>query len=108
MDDEISAEQKRLQTCSITGKLNVEFYNGGDGAPVATIYGAPDGLRSLAAILNVLADLEQQCIPLRNPPVGEGFHQHLTQGHGLAQGSLRLDLGRADPRSGSNDEKSDV
>ena len=65
---------------------------------MATIYGDPQGLRCLANILQDLADLDQQQIPARNLPVGEGFHLHLMKSRGLANGSLQLDLGRSDIR----------
>ena len=63
MDAEISPEQHRLQTCKIVGDLRVALYDGDDG-PVATVYGDPDGLRSLATILNDLAALDQESFHL--------------------------------------------
>lgn len=97
MNAEISPEQRRLQTCKIIGDLRVAFYEGDDG-PVATVYGDPDGLRSLAAILNDLASLDQQSVPVSNLPVGEGFHLHLIESNGLSDGSMDFDIGRSDPR----------
>lgn len=97
MDGELSLEQHRLQTCAIVGDLRISLYDGDDG-PVATLYGDPDGLRNLAAILNDLAALDQQRVPARNLPVGEGFHLHLFESRGLADDSIQLDLGRSDPR----------
>ena len=97
MDAEISPEQHRLQTCKIVGDLRVALYDGDDG-PVATVYGDPDGLRSLATILNDLAALDQECVPPRNLPVGEGFHLHLFESRGLSDGSMHIDIGRSDPR----------
>ena len=98
--EQITPEQHRLQTCSIAGDLRIAMYEGEDDdkRPIVTLYGDPDGLRSLAAILNDLASLDQQSVPNSNLPVGEGFHLHLIQSRGLADGSLKLDLGRSDPK----------
>jgi hypothetical protein len=93
----LSPEQRRLQSCSIAGDLRISTYEGDDGL-VVTLYGDPDGLRSLAAILKDLAALDQQHVPSKNLPVGEGFHLHLIESRGLASESLKLDLGRSDPR----------
>ena len=95
--DQLSPEQRRLQSCSIAGDIRIATYEGDDG-PVVTLYGDPEGLRSLAVILNDLASLDQQRVPDRNLPVGEGFHLHLFESRGLTNGSLKLDLGRTDPR----------
>ena len=97
MDAEISPEQHRLQTRKIVGDLRVAFYDGDDG-PVATVYGDPDGLRNFATILNDLAALDQERVPPRNLPVGEGFHLHFFESRGLADGSMHIDIGRSDPR----------
>lgn len=95
--DQISTEQQYLQTCSIDGHLRVSCYDGHQGQ-IVTLYGDPDGLRSLAKLLNNLATLNQQSVPIRNLPIGEGFHLHLLKSRGLASGSLDLDLGRSDKR----------
>ena len=95
--DKLSPEQHRLQTCAIAGDVRIGIYDGDDG-PVATLYGDPEGLRSLATILNDLTALDQQRVPHSNLPVGEGFHLHLLESRGLARGSLKLDLGRTDLR----------
>ena len=96
--DQLSPEQRRLQSCSIAGDIRISTYEGDDG-PIVTLYGDPDGLRSLAAILNDLAALDQQKVPHSNLAVGEGFHLHLFVSRGLANGSLKLDLGRTDLRA---------
>ena len=101
MDAEISPQQHRLQTCEIVGDLRIAFYDGENGT-VATVYGDPDGLRSLATLLSDLAELDQQSVPFRNLSIGEGFHLHLTESRGLSSGSIRLDIGRSDPRSRSD------
>ena len=95
--DHLSPEQRRLETCSVAGDIRVAVYDGEDGQ-VMTLYGDPDGFRSLALILNDLADLDQERVPARNLPVGEGYHLHLLESRGLAAGSLKLDLGRSDLR----------
>lgn len=98
MNHEVSPEQMNLQTFSIEGELKIGFYDCEEKGPVATIYGDPVGLRSLASVLTTLADLDQQVVPLRNLPVGEGFHLHLSVDRGLKNGSSQLDLGRLDQR----------
>jgi hypothetical protein len=83
----------------MSGKLNVAFYDDEENIPIATVYGDPEGLRSLASILTMLADIDQEKLPLNNLPVGEGYHIHLHDWVGLLEGSLKLDLGRLDERS---------
>ena len=97
MDAGKSTEQLKLESFKVEGDLTVAFYEGEQG-PITTIYGDPTGLRSLASALMTLADLNQQEVPFRNLPVGEGFHLHLFQSRGLTEDSCQLDLGRSDPR----------
>ncbi len=41
------------------------------------VYGTPEGLRSLASCLNVIADLSQESLQESDLPTGEGYHKHL-------------------------------
>lgn len=68
------------------------------------IYGTPEGLRNLAKVLSMLADLKQEQLPDHSCPATEGFHLHLNPGQQLLEHSARLTIGRLDAK-GDGDTK---
>lgn len=82
----------------LEGEVFIRTYKG-DGRAVACVYGDPTGLRSLAAMLNKLADLDQKPLPPGRLPDTEGVHIHVTEHNGLCEGSSQLDLGRLDAKA---------
>lgn len=98
MDDQFTNEHQSLRKFKIVGELEVSVYTDHEQKSIVSVYGDPEGLRSLAAVLSTLADLNQQRVPLCNLPVGEGFHLSLASQRGLSDSSLQIDLGRLDSR----------
>lgn len=89
---------KSVRNCRLDGEVLVRTYQG-DHGEVACLYGDPEGLRSLAAFLIAVADLDQEELLHSQLPIGEGFHAHLKPGAALCDESLQLDVGRLDARA---------
>ena len=89
---------KSVRDHCLEGEVFVRTYPGEHGQ-VACLYGDPEGLRSLAAFLVAVADLDQEKLHDSQLPKGEGFHAHLKPGVVLCDESLQLDVGRLDARA---------
>jgi hypothetical protein len=64
------------------------------------IYGDPAGLRSLARLLEYIADLNQKKEPF--PDEHDSYHHHTTIAGKYAGHSQRITVGRADDKKGKN------
>lgn len=62
------------------------------------IHGDPDGLRSLAKLLTVIADLNQEEIDDKELPIGAREHYHLRPKLELANSSDTVVVGRLDAK----------
>ncbi|MBE7177842.1 MAG: hypothetical protein INR69_15655 [Mucilaginibacter polytrichastri] len=62
------------------------------------IHGDPEGLRSLAKLLNEIAALNQEKVNDRDLPVGEREHYHLSPGIELSESSVQVIVGRLDAK----------
>ena len=93
---------RKVSNEKLEGFVSAYSYDGEDGT-VICLYGDPDGLRSLAQKLEILASVDQT--NLSGLPLDEGVHVHLTKASGLQSShkSKRLDIGRADGKSGNFD-----
>ncbi len=94
----MTTELSKINSTRLAGEVFIRTYEN-DGRPVACVYGDPEGLRSLATLLNKLADLDQKTLGPRNLPDNEGVHVHVTERTGLCAGSGLLDLGRLDAKA---------
>lgn len=82
----------------IQGNLYLHFFSEEDGAPFVRIYGDPKGLRYLAGLLEEVAAVDQEALPLHQLPVDEGYHLHMSPGIHLNKESAAVLLGRMDAR----------
>jgi hypothetical protein len=85
----------------IKGNLDIFIIQNDDDEEIPTrqeilIHGDPEGLRSLAALLLKLADLDQNNIA--DLPIGAREHIHLKPGHGISNSSERVIIGRLDAK----------
>jgi hypothetical protein len=64
-----------------------------------TIYGDPEGLRSLAKVLQFVADINQSLLQ-DGMPTEDSFHCHVFPGEHFSVPSLPLRIGRVDTASG--------
>ena len=88
---------KRLPIPPLRGVL---YVTGGARGKEVVLLGDPQGLRSLARVLEALADIDQTKI---NMPSTAKTHLHLDPGIQMDPGSSRLILSRADLPSGELD-----
>jgi hypothetical protein len=86
---------------AVKGQIFVQFSSNG-GRPEVYLSADPAGLRSLAALCQALADLEQTSIEAL-PSMFASEHVHLLPGVHLGINSARLCLGRADDKRGELD-----
>jgi len=91
--------------CLLTGNLDIfvaryeETVDGGmERWDEILIHGDPEGLRSLAALLIRIADLDQEKVDVRDLPPGAREHYQLQPGIHLAQSSDPVIIGRLDAR----------
>ncbi len=96
---------KRIRGNEITGDLDIFIGYGTqeEDEPFREpdeilIHGTPEGLRSLAALLLQIADLDQNAVADRHLPVGEREHYHLRPGIELAESSVEVIVGRLDAK----------
>ncbi len=80
---------------SIKGHLEIKSYNE-DGVPHVSIHGDPEGLRSFANLIEVLADLDQ--MTLTKLPEGAREHVHLDPNWQISKSSHRTIVGRLDAK----------
>jgi len=72
---------------------HVEISHGKNGIFIG---GDPIGLRSLAKLLNFLADVDQETIPYM--PDGGRVHTHLSPGGQLSKNSVKTEICRLDAK----------
>ncbi len=90
---------KLLPIPPLKGNIQVTGGSPEDDPPEVVIQGDPEGLRSLAAVLCALADIDQTRLA-DLPPSGSREHLHLNAGRHLGENSARLILGRLDDQQG--------
>lgn len=92
--------QRPLPIPALKGNLHVTAGSQENAPPEAVILGDPEGLRSLAAVLCALADIDQKT--LADLPAADAHeHVHLDPGRHLGEKSARLILSRLDDQSGA-------
>src|SRR5688572_27045365 len=82
------------------GRLRVAVGFGGRTKNAGVgLYGTPEALRNLAALLTALADLDQKKLAQQSCPPGEGFHVDvMPQVYPSKDGAVSLIIGRLDAR----------
>ena len=80
----------------IKGNLIVWYSEDENAEKTVHIYGDPDGLRSFGKLLFAIAELNQENIPDRNLPPGQGFHVYIDNKNQLVKESREVLLGRLD------------
>lgn len=84
----------------LKGNLHVAVGPDQNDPPEAVILGDAEGLRSLAAVLCALADIDQKI--LADLPAADAHeHLHLDPGRHLGENSARLILSRLDDQRGA-------
>jgi hypothetical protein len=91
---------KLLPIPSLKGNIHVTGGSPDDNPPEVVIQGDPEGLRSLAAVLCALAEIDQTRLA-DLPPEGAHEHLHLEIGRHLGENSARLIVGRLDDQQGN-------
>jgi hypothetical protein len=86
---------------ALSGQIFAQFSSDPD-QPEVYIDGDPEGLRSLAALLIAMADLDQRTV--LELPDDAREHLHLCPGAHLGENSARLIISRADQKRGALDD----
>jgi hypothetical protein len=83
---------------SLTGYQTAFTVEKDSGEREVCIYGDPAGLRSLAHLLNFVADIDQKKEPF--PDEHDSYHCHVVVAGRYPKHAPRITLGRADDKKG--------